>query len=242
MQEYIPCQPCWALQWASLGCLAFLQWRKFYFFLFFSPKSFFIPKLALKVYIIVYSLLKLHGFSLFFGQILCFLFLWGHFIFGISIILLNCVALKMFTLCILHPMLQPVAKAHISKHIAIDFSLSPFFCVHKKLKYLFGICPLQWSVCDFCGLWKLIVLLRRRESDFFFMSSVRCRVPGTGRGWGFGTRGNVWIWGVGASSEMVPMWPLPLHSWNHRVAWVERDFKDNNFQPLYPGQGHLSID
>lgn len=113
------------------------------FTFFFSPKGFYIPKLALGAYIIVYSLLRLHGFSSFFGQILCFLFLWGYFIFRISIILLNCVALKMFTLCILHPMLQPAAKAHISKNIAIDFSLSPFFCVHKKLKYLFGICPLQ---------------------------------------------------------------------------------------------------
>lgn len=142
MQESIPPSPLLSTPsehpWAAWP---FCNRENFTFF--FPPKDSFIPKRALKAYIIVYSLLRLHGFSLSLGLILCFLFLWGHFIFGISVILLNCVALKMFTLCILHPMLQPVAKAHISRHIAIDFSLSPFFCVHKKLKYLFGICPSQ---------------------------------------------------------------------------------------------------
>lgn len=84
------------------------------------------------------------------GQILCFLFLWGEFIFSVSIVVLNRAALEIFTLCILHSVLQPVAKTHISKCIAIDFPLSlfflgvgVFFIVHVKLKYLCAICPSQ---------------------------------------------------------------------------------------------------
>lgn len=139
MQESAPLSTSSEHPWAAWP---FCNRRNFTFFFF--PQKAFIFQSQPWGHILLYThCCDYMDFLLLFGQILCFLFLWGHFIFRISIILLNCVALKMFTLCILHPMLQPVAKAHISKHIAIDFSLSPFFCVHKKLEYLFGICPLQ---------------------------------------------------------------------------------------------------
>lgn len=134
---------------------------------------------------------------LFLGQTSCFLFLWGEFIFRISMVLLNCVALRRFTSCILHSVLQPVAKIHFSKHIAIDFALSPpfFYHVHVKLKYLFVICPLQWSVYDFYGMWKLIVLWRCREVWGFFCmrrltASVSFRVPAAAGVWWTGTQEN----------------------------------------------------
>lgn len=47
-------------------------------------------------------------------------------------------------------MLQPVAKARISKHIAIDFTLSSFPCAYED-EICFQSVPYS-DLFDFCGL------------------------------------------------------------------------------------------